>query len=86
MLILLVFAAVVVGAPLIAVVLVTIASLREDAGHSLTGQAPSRFDAIMRRLLGAQSAGFVRRSRPRRPLPRNSSKDDRRRPLTGPRV
>jgi len=85
MMILLVLAAVVVGTPLIAVVLVTIASLREDAGHSLCGRAPSRFDAVVRRLLGAQS-GPARHAAPRTRRPRTPNHDEPRRPLTRPRA
>lgn len=48
---LLVAAALVVGAPLAAVVLVSIASRREDAEHSLTGRPPGRITAIARLLL-----------------------------------
>ena len=41
MIILLVLAAAVVGAPIVAAVLVSLASRREDARHSLAGKAPS---------------------------------------------
>jgi hypothetical protein len=86
MIILLVAAAIVVGAPLIAVVLVTIASLREDAGKSLSGRPPTRLDAAARRLVRFQS-GLPGR-RPSRKVPRQRARqdDDVTRPLTGPRA
>jgi hypothetical protein len=86
MIILLVAAAVVVGTPLIAAVLVTIASLREDAGHSLTGRAPSWIDAAARRLLQVQPSGQARRATPRVPRPRTPDHDESARQLTKPRA
>jgi hypothetical protein len=51
MIFLLVAAAVIVAAPLVAAVLVTVASLREDSARSLTGRAPGLLTATARRLL-----------------------------------
>lgn len=51
MIFLLVAAAVIVAAPLVAAVLVTVASLREDSARSLTGRAPGVLTATARRLL-----------------------------------
>jgi hypothetical protein len=62
MIILLVAAAVLTGAPLAAVVLVTVASLREDAGQTLSGRAPNWVDAAARRLLRFESRGPRRRA------------------------
>lgn len=42
----------VVALPLIAVVLVSVASVREESAHSLSGRAPGRAEALARRLLG----------------------------------
>lgn len=61
MIFLLVAAALVVGTPLMATVLVTIASLREDSHRSLTGRPPGILTAAARKLLyyrsGAPEAG-----------------------------
>ena len=51
MIFLLVAAAVVVAAPLVAAVLVTVASLREDSAQTLTGRPPGLITAAARRLL-----------------------------------
>jgi|SRR5215472_8852483 len=48
-------AAVVVAAPLVAAVLVTVASLREDASRSLGGRPPGVLTAAARRLLGVRT-------------------------------
>jgi hypothetical protein len=68
LIILLAIAAVVVATPLAAAALVTFASLREDAEHSLGGRPPGRLEAMSRRLLGTVSAAGqaprARRSRP----------------------
>jgi hypothetical protein len=85
MIILLVIASVVAGAPLLAVVLVTIASLREDAGRSLAGRAPNWIDAAARRLLRAQSSGLSGRAAPRVPRPRTHDHDEAARPRAEPR-
>jgi hypothetical protein len=84
MIILLVLAAVVVGAPLLAAVLVSIASLREDAERSLTGRAPGWFTAAARRLLRVNSAGPPRADVPHVPPQRAGDHDAATRPLTGP--
>jgi hypothetical protein len=57
--VLLVVAAVVVGAPVGAAVLVTVASLREDAAHTLAGRPPGPFAAAARRLLCMSVGGTV---------------------------
>jgi len=64
---LLVVAAIVVSAPIGAALLVTLASLREDADRSLTGRAPTSIAAAARRLLGVQARGLGRRPVPRVP-------------------
>jgi hypothetical protein len=84
MIILLVAAAVLTGAPLVAVVLVTIASLREDAGQTLSGRPPNWIDAAARRMLSFESSGRVRRAR--RARRRQADIDDAARTLTGPRT
>jgi hypothetical protein len=53
MIFLLVAASLVAGAPLVAAVLVSVASLREDAAKSLARHAPGLFTATARRLLRA---------------------------------
>jgi len=55
MIFLLVAAAVVVGAPLLAAMLVTIASLHEDSARSLNGRPPGMLAAAARRLLSFRS-------------------------------
>ena len=57
MIILLALAAVVVAAPIAAALLVSLASLREDARHSLGGKAPSWLARAVRRLLSVPSRG-----------------------------
>ena len=69
MIVLLVVAAVVVGAPLGAAVLVTVASHREDAAHTLAGRPPGPFAAASRRLLCLSIGGAAyprRTASPRR--------------------
>ena len=56
MIFLLVAAALVVGAPLAAAILVSFASRREDAEHTLTGRAPGPVTAMARRLLCSPTA------------------------------
>jgi hypothetical protein len=51
MVVLLVAAAVVAGAPLVAALLVSVASLREEAGHSLARRPGNWIEAAARRLL-----------------------------------
>jgi hypothetical protein len=48
-------AAVIVAAPLVAAVLVTVASLHEDASRSLGGRPPGVLTAAARRLLGVRT-------------------------------
>jgi hypothetical protein len=86
MIILLVLAGVVVGAPILAALLVSIASLREDAEHSLAGRAPGWITAAARRLLRMSSAGSPRTQVPNLPQPRAASHDEATRPLTGPQA
>ena len=83
-----VIAAAVVATPLAAAVLVTFASLREDAARSQAGRPPGRIAATVRRLLGnagssrpAPRARRVRHSVRREPdvdipLPRFSDEDE----------
>jgi hypothetical protein len=60
MIILLVLAAAVVGAPIAAAVLVSLASRREDARRSLSGRAPNWVTRAARRLLSVQPRGSRR--------------------------
>jgi hypothetical protein len=60
MIILLVLAAGVVGAPIAAAVLVSLASRREDARRSLSGRAPNWVTRAARRLLSVQPRGSRR--------------------------
>ncbi len=93
-----VIAAVVVATPLAAAVLVTFASLREDAARSLSGRPPGWIEATVRRLLGNANTG--RQAPPRRrvndggerpdlpphiPLPRLSADEPADRTLTMPK-
>ena len=57
MAVLLVVAALVVGAPLAAAVLVTLASHREDMAHSLAGRPPGMLAAAARALLCLRIGG-----------------------------
>ena len=68
MIVLLVVAAVVAGAPLAAAVLVTVASHREDAAGTLAGRPPGPFAAASRRLLCLSIGGtaYPRRTAYRR--------------------
>ena len=86
MIILLVLAAVVVGAPIGAAILVSLASLREDAKHSLAGRAPGPAAWAARRLLRVQPRGIVLGRAPRLPKPRVSADDEMSSRLTGPHV
>jgi hypothetical protein len=72
MAVLLVVAALVVGAPLAAAALVTLASHREDMAHSLAGRPPGLLAAAARALLGLRVGG---RSYPRYPSVRPSERD-----------
>jgi hypothetical protein len=73
MIILLVLAAAVVGLPIAATVLVSLASRREDARHSLAGKAPNWVTGAARRLLNVPAPRPGRR--PVSPVP----------PVPGPR-
>ena len=77
MIVLLVVAAVVVGAPLGAAVLVTVASHREDAAHTLAGRPPGPIAAAARRLVCLSIGGTAyprRTAGPRRtPFPRGQA-------------
>ena len=64
MIILLALAAVVVAAPIAAALLVSLASLREDARQSLNGKAPSWVARAARSLLSVPSRGAGRRGGP----------------------
>jgi hypothetical protein len=76
MIILLVVAAVVVSAPIVAAVLVTVASLREESAYTLCSRPPGRLEAIARRLLAFQAYGLADLIRPRVPRPRVPMDDD----------
>jgi hypothetical protein len=66
MIFLLVAAALLAGAPLVAAVLVSVASVREDAAKSLAGHPPGRLSGAVRRLLRARVGGSGPVQRPRR--------------------
>jgi hypothetical protein len=85
MITLLVLAALVAGTPIIAALLVSVASLREDAEHSLTGQAPGWVTSTARRLLRVQP-GKLSRRKPRVPRPRTPEPDETTRPLARPQA
>jgi hypothetical protein len=55
-----VIAIVVAGLPFAAIVLVTVASRREDDARSMAGQAPGQLARVARRLLGFHAQGFAR--------------------------
>jgi hypothetical protein len=57
MIFLLIAAALVAGAPLVAAVLVSVASIREDAAQSLAGRPPGPVARAARRLLQARIGG-----------------------------
>ena len=82
MVVLLVVAALVVGAPLAAAVLVTLASHREDLAHSLAGRPPGLLAAAARALLCLRIGGravprhpAVRPAVPRHPAVRRAEHD-----------
>jgi hypothetical protein len=79
-----VIAAVVVATPLAAAVLVTFASLREDAAHSLGGRPPGWIEGLVRRLLGNANTG--RLAPPRRRAHRGASRADLPRHVPLPRL
>jgi len=90
MIVLLVVAAVVVGAPLGAAVLVTVASHREDAAHTLAGRPPGPFTATARRLVCLHIGGTAyprRHARGYAPMPGPAAENapGRTRTLTLPR-
>jgi hypothetical protein len=60
----------VAGLPFAAIVLVTVASRREDDARSMAGQAPGRLARAARRLLAFHAQGFRRpESRADDPMP-----------------
>ncbi|HUA41819.1 MAG TPA: hypothetical protein VMA32_09640 [Streptosporangiaceae bacterium] len=73
MAVLLVVAALVVGAPIGAAVLVTLASHREDLAHSLAGRPPGLLAAAARALLCLRIGGSAY---PRRPAIRRPGEAD----------
>jgi hypothetical protein len=84
---LLVLAAVVVSAPIVAALLVTLGSLREDAERSLSRRAPNWIAALARRVLSVRFVGGVSNQSAWTPTrPRKSEDYDAARPLTGPRA
>jgi len=66
MIFLLVVAALVAGAPLIAAMLVSFASVREDAAKTLAGRPPGLLARAARQLLQARVGGSGPLQRPRR--------------------
>src|SRR5215469_13567951 len=66
MIFLLIAAALVAGAPLVAAVLVSFASIREDAAKSLAGRPPGAVARAARRLLQARVGGSGSLQHPRR--------------------
>jgi hypothetical protein len=55
-----IIAIVVAGLPFAAILLVTVASRREDDARSMAGQAPGTLARAARRLLGFHAQGFTR--------------------------
>jgi hypothetical protein len=85
--VLLIVAAVVVGAPLGAAVLVTVASHREDAARTLAGRPPGPFAAAARRLVCLRIGGTAyprrqARGNPPKPGPEAEHASGRARALT----
>jgi hypothetical protein len=76
MIILLAVAAAVISTPIIAAVIVAIASLREESVHSLCSRPPGRIAALARRLLGFQAHGMAYLIRPRVPKPRAAADEN----------
>jgi hypothetical protein len=79
-----VIAIVVAGVPLAAVVLVTVASRREETARSIRGRAPGRMERAARKLLAFQAIGSGRppcraRARRRRRGTRPAAEDEGRR-------
>ncbi|MGO8957017.1 MAG: hypothetical protein ACLQFR_06585 [Streptosporangiaceae bacterium] len=60
MIFLLVAGALIVGAPILATILVSVASLREDAQRSLAGRPPGQLTAAARRLLSVRADSVQR--------------------------
>jgi hypothetical protein len=75
MIILVAVAAVVVGAPIVAAVIVSYASLREESAYSLCSRPPGPLAAFARRLLSFQSSGGADMLEPRIPRPRKPAGD-----------
>ncbi len=70
MIILVAVAAAIVGVPIVAAVIVSYASLREESAYSLCSRPPGRLAAFARRLLSFQSYGVANMIEPRVPKPR----------------
>jgi hypothetical protein len=85
MITLFVLAALVAGAPIIAALLVSVASRREDAERSLTGRAPGWVTSAARRLLRVPASRLSPRRQPPVPRPRAPLSTDTTRPLARPR-
>ena len=77
MIVLLVVAAVVVGAPIGAAVLVTVASHREDAARSVAGRPPGPLAAAARRLVCLRIGGTSYPRRQAMQLPQSSAPQPR---------
>lgn len=76
MIILLVVAAIVVSTPIAAALLVSVASLHEDAGQSLARRATNFIDRAARLLLGVSARGMAG----------GHERNEAARPLTGSRT
>jgi hypothetical protein len=85
MITLLVLAALVAAAPIIATLLVSVASRREDAERSLTGRAPGWVTSAARRLLRVPASRLSPPRQLRVPRPRAPVAAETTRPLARPR-
>jgi hypothetical protein len=73
MIVLVVVAAAIVGAPIVAAVIVSYASLREESAYSLCSRPPGVLAAFARRLLSFQSHGVASVLHPHVPRPRRAA-------------
>jgi hypothetical protein len=85
MITLFVLAALVAGAPIIATLLVSVASRREDAERSLTGRAPGWVTSAARHLLRVPASRLLPRRTAGVPGPRAPVSAKTTRPLARPR-
>ena len=82
-------AAVIVALPIVAIILVSLASLHEESAHSLSGEAPGPTPRIARRLLGFKTAHIGAMAPGHSPVSRSSRRGEvrfvhARRPLSDP--